>query len=165
MGESVTVLSGTLIREGSDAWRWRDGLPEPRVRDASPDEWNFRCRTYGSGRTFVEVPAGHAREFEALRWVLDGAREGRYRSGRSGDRTGPVTIREDGTPARMHIPPGTDPLRGHEPVLAPGPIPSVILVPIEDWDAWVAANPAGAEWDKADEAAILERARELGWTP
>jgi len=129
----------------------------------SPDEWNFRCRTYGSGRTFVEVLAGHAREYDALTWVLDGARAGRYGSGRSGDHTGPAVIQEDGTLGRMHIPPGTDPLRGHEPITAPGPIPSVILVPIEDWDEWARENPAGAEWDAADEDAILERARELGW--
>lgn len=159
----MTVLGGTLIREGPNAWRWRDGTPEPRVRDLSPDEWNFRCRTDGTGRTLVEVMRGSAMEAPALRWVLDGAREGRYTSGRSLDHTGPLTIDEHGNAGRMHIPPGTDPLLGHEPITSPGPIPSVILVPAEEWDAWVRDHPAGAAWDTTDEPALLDRARAVGW--
>jgi len=44
-----------------------------------------------------------------------------------------------------------------------GPIPMVVLVPIEDWDRSATDNPLGAEWDVADEEAILERAKSLGW--
>lgn len=150
----ISVFDGTLIREGPNQWRWKDGAPEPRVRDLSPDEWNFRCTTFANG-TFVEVPIGHAREYNALTWVLERAQSGQYRSGRSGDRTGPMTL-EDGRFHRLHVAQG---------VLSPGPIPSVILVPIEDWDAWVRDNPAGAEWDLEYEQDILIRARALGWKP
>ena len=45
----------------------------------------------------------------------------------------------------------------------PGPIPAVLLVPVEEWDQWTRDNPAGAEWDQTDEAAILDKARALGW--
>jgi hypothetical protein len=55
---------------------------------------------------------------------------------------------------------------GYEPLPeSRGPIPAVILVPIADWDSWVAAHPAGAAWDAADEPAILDRAYALGWRP
>ena len=64
-----TALAGTLIRQGKDAWRWLDGTPEPRVRDLSHDEWNFRCRTDGDRQTYVEVPRGLAQETTALAWV------------------------------------------------------------------------------------------------
>lgn len=155
-----TVLDGTLQRQ-ADGWVWRDGTPEPRVGDLSPDQWNFRCRTYGAGQTYVEVLRGVAQESDALAWVIEGARAGKYGGGVSGDHTGPMTSAGE----RMHIPPGTDPLLGHEPMTAPGPIPAVILVPIDEWDAWVRAHPAGAAWDVEHETAILERAHALGWRP
>lgn len=164
MTERITALSGTLQRHGRDDWRWRDGTPEPRVEDLSPDEWNFRCRTTGE-RTYAEVLRGIAQETEALTWVIDRWRAGIYRAGQSGDHTGPL-IEEDSGLRRMHIQPGQDPLTGHEPLPeSPGPIPAVILVPIEDWDEWVRANPAGAQWLVADEPEILRRAHELGWRP
>lgn len=40
-----------------------------------------------------------------------------------------------------------------------------VYVPIEDWDRWARSVVLGATWDRADETAILDRARALGWTP
>lgn len=160
----MSVFSGTLQRVGPNQWQWSDGTPEPRARDLSPDEWNFRCRTDG-GKTFVEVMKGAAMESRALKWVIDGWRAGKYRAGASGDHTGPWIIDDEGL-RKSHIQPGEDPLLGNEPLPeSPGPIPQVILVPVEEWDAWVKANPAGASWDTRDEEAILDKAYALGWRP
>lgn len=166
-GETVmpySVLGGTLIREARNVWRWRDGVPEPRASDLSPDEWNFRCRTTG-GETMVEVMRGVAMETTGLAWVLEGYRAGRYAAGQSGDHTGPLVFDGEGV-RRRHLRPGADPLAGDPRDAlpeAPGPIPAVILVPVADWDAWVRDHPVGALWLTADEPAILERAKELGW--
>lgn len=103
MTHTLTCLSGTLIRQSDGSWRWSDGQPESRIRDLSPDEWNFRCRTYGNGQCFVEVLRRVAQQSEALAWVIAGARAGKYGSGLSGDH---AESRD--------------------------PIPSVILVPIAD---------------------------------
>jgi hypothetical protein len=160
----ITCLNGTLIRQTDGSWKWSNGNPEPRIRDLSPDEWNFRCCTRG-GKTFVEVLRGVAQESEILGWVIGGAKSGKYESGKSGDHTGPLTIDDYGV-HRMHIQNGEDPLLGNEPLPeSRGPIPSVILVPVEDWDAWVKANPAGASWDLANETEILDLAYSLGWRP
>jgi hypothetical protein len=154
-----------LVRQEDGSWCWSDGQPEPRVRDLSPDEWNFRCRS-GNGQCYVEVLRGVAQESEALAWVIAGARAGKYRSGKSGDHTGPVIIDDNGVARRMHIQPGENPLLGHEPLPeSPGPIPAVILVPVAEWDEWVRTHPAGAEWDVAHETSILDRAYALGWRP
>lgn len=161
---TITTLGGTLVRHGRDEWRWSDGVTERRVRDLSPSrEWNFRCRTYGGGGTYVEVPRGLATETPTLAWVLERAREGRYQAGLSGDHTGPLVIDDEGL-HRAHIAPGEDPLHGHEPMPEqPGPIPQIVLVPVAEWDEWAADHPVGAEWDIEDQDAILARARELGW--
>lgn len=136
------------------------------MHDLSPDQRNFRCRTDGMGQTSVEVLRGVAQEPDALQWVLSGSRSGRYRTGSSGDHTGPAAIDLDGTVRRSHIAPGEDPLQGNEPMPEQrGPIPAVILVPVAEWDAWVRQHPAGAEWDAQHEAAILEQAHRLGWRP
>lgn len=121
---TTSTLGGALIRSGPDCWAWSDGTPEPRVSDL---RWsvvtNFRIRTESSA-SFVEVPRGFATETAELKWIIEGARAGRYRSGPSGDHAGPVDI---GTGKRLHVPPGSDPLRGHEPMTLPGPIPAVLL--------------------------------------
>jgi hypothetical protein len=161
----MTCLDGTLCRRPDGTWRWADGQAEPRVRDLSPDEWGFRCRAYGTGNVYAEVPLGLAAETDSLAWVVDGWRAGMYRLAQSGDHTGP-RIAEAGGCRRLHTQPGEDPMLGCEPMPeSRGPIPAVILVPIADWDSWVAAHPAGAAWDAADEPAILDRAYALGWRP
>lgn len=161
-----TTLDGTLSRRPDGTWCWSDGASEPRVTDLSPDRWSWRCRLY-AGSSYVEVLAGVARETPELDWVLEGARAGRYRSGINGDHAGPrIVLDAEGESRPMHIRPGEDPLRGHEPMPeAPGPIPSVVLVPWPDWQAWCREHPAGAEWSHADEPAILDRAYALGWRP
>jgi hypothetical protein len=50
-------------------------------------------------------------------------------------------------------------------VLAGAQLGPVILVPVEEWNEWVATHPVGASWDRADEPAILDRAARLGWRP
>lgn len=158
-------FSGTLIRQSRNQWQWIDGTPESRVTDLSPGEWNFRCRTYGDGVTLVEVMKGAALESEALAWVLTGYRAGKYTGGKCGDHTGPLVI-DDAGARRIHIQPGEDPLLGNEPLPeSRGPIPAVILVPINEWDAWVHDNPAGATWLTEHETAILDKAFALGWRP
>lgn len=154
--EPTTALQGALVRVGRDCWQWSDGTPEPRVRDLSPSaHYNLRCRP-----GLVEVPLRLAMEEDALAWVLEGRRAGRYRSGLDGDRTGP---RDASTGRRMHVRPGDDPMKGHvadaDPL--PGRVPEVVLVPTAEWDAWAAEHPVGAEWDQEHEAAILLRAEEL----
>lgn len=158
---TTTVFDGALERRDDGSWQWRDGAPEPRVQDLTLNQcYDFRCRTYGDGACYVEVPRGQAMEQDDLAWVLDGWRAGRYTLGLDGDRTGPRVFASD---RRAHIAPGQDPLCGHEPMPErPGPIPRVILVPIADWDA---RPPCGASWDTAHEDAILTRAYELGWRP
>jgi hypothetical protein len=131
----------------------------------SPDRWNWRCRTHGDGTTYAEVLWGAAMETPALRWIVDRYRAGSYRGATSLDHTGPLMIDGAGKARRMHIEPGTDPLLGNEPLPElPGPIPRVVLVPIADWDRWVADNPAGASWDRTHEPEILDKARALGWS-
>lgn len=161
----VACFNGTLVRQSRNQWQWSDGTPEPRVTDLSPDEWNFRCRSFGRGGTLVEVLKGVAIESESLAWVITGYRSGKYQGGTSGDHTGPLMIDDEGI-RRMHIQPGEDPLHGNEPLPeSRGPIPAVILVPVTEWDAWVRDNPAGASWDVKNETVILDKASSLGWRP
>lgn len=167
--EPISVLGGRLIRCATDTWQWKDGTPEPRVRDLQPgDQWNFRCRSHAK-TTYVEVLLGEChRHKESLGWVLAGVEAGKYRQDNSGDHTGPIraTLDDEGELHfdRMRIEPGEDPLHGNEPILHSRAIPKVALVPIEDWEQWCLANPLGATWDKTDEAKIFEQARMLGWT-
>lgn len=160
----ITTLGGTLIRHAKNDWRWNDGTPEPRATDLSPSRmYNFRCRTYGSGGTYVEVllSACH-RERDVLGWVLAGVEAGKYPQEWSGDHTGPLMMTDDG-PTRMHIEPGEDPLLGNEPIIRKRAIPRVALVPVAEWDQWAAEHPYGVQWDTAHEADILGTARKLGW--
>lgn len=146
---TASCLGGTLLRHDDGTWHWCDGTPEPRVEDLTISRaYSFRCRTYGGGGTYVEVPIGMAREEDDLSWVLDG----RYGTSYDGDRTGRA-IGPKGM-GRIHIDPRTD-----EPL--PTPPPKVYLVPVEDWDA---RPPCGATWLGEHEADILAIARRLGWT-
>lgn len=157
-----SCLGGTLRRRPDGTWWWSDGRQEPRAEDWSASrQWNFRCRTYGTGETLVEVLRGAAQEHHDLAWVIEGARAGRYRSGESGDHTGPLVIGGLGV-RRAHIAPGEDPLHGHEPMPEQrGPIPAVILVPALQWDLWSIQTPVGAIWDREYEADILATAQRL----
>ena len=159
-----TVFSGGLTRHGHNDWRWSDGSPEPRVTDLSASQvYNFRCRTYGSGETYIEVllSAAH-KERDVLGWVLDGVAAGSYGQDNSLDHTGPLVIGDQGI-SRMRVEPGEDPLLGNEPIVSMRAIPRVALVPASEWDVWAAENPYGATWSQNDEAAIFDKARQLGW--
>jgi hypothetical protein len=139
-----TTLAGTLGRH-PDGWRWQDGTPEPRVRDLRGSRhYNFRVRRTGAaGQMYVEVPLGRAREDDDLAWVLTED----YQESYDGDAVGPEDRGLDG-----RVRPGLRAAR-------------VRLVPIEAWERWDRETVLGAEWDRADEQAILDRARALGWVP
>ena len=141
--EDITALGGTLVRFGVDTWAWRDHSPAPKVRDMRlSDCYNFRCRTYGKGGTFVEVPTADAQKQEDLAWCSS------YERSTSGDDTGERRLHDDGRITRASDRPSG------------GAIREVYLVPVEDWDA---RPPVGALWDLADEEAIFAKASELGW--
>jgi len=61
---NMTALGGRLRRTGPGAWVRADGTPEPRVRDLRLADIapNYRCTTYGDGKTYVEVPATWQRD-------------------------------------------------------------------------------------------------------
>lgn len=149
MSSELTAFGGRLIRWGINTWAWRDGAPAPSVRDLSISQaYNFRCRTYANG-TFVEVPCREARGNEDLAWVLAGG----YQVGQSGDHVGQRVLHADGRITRAYAD-----ARGE--TTGQRVIPSVYLVPVEDWDA---RPPCGATWSIDDEAAILGKAASLGW--
>jgi len=157
------TLDGTLLRQIDGTWAWSDGTPEPRVRDMhAGDTYNYRCRTYGSGGTYVEVPLAAARREPDLTWVWTGVTAGRYGQSCSGDHTGPLQITEESV-SRMRIEPGEDPLLGQEPIDHKRAIPGVALVPIAEWDAWSRQTIVGVWWDQSHEAEILAIAGRLGW--
>ena len=142
----VTALGGRLVWWGRNRWAWSDGSPAPKVRDITPSwHYNFRVRgNRGPGAT-VEVPVKTAQAEPELAWVL----RGDYPRDLSGDHGSTRTIHADGRETRT-----SDSGKA---------IPEVILVPADEWDAWDASTSIGAKWDKADEPAILAKARSLGW--
>lgn len=140
-----TALGGTLERR-PDGWRWRDGTPEPRVSDLPVAAvHNYRVSRRGDA-AYVEVPVGRAREEDDLAFVRVGAAEGLYRRGPDVDAGLARLARAGSDDHHVH---GRD----------------AYYVPVEDWDRhWREHGPLGASWERADEPAILARARELGWT-
>ncbi len=140
-----TALNGAL-QYVDGAWQWRTGEYEPRVRSLklrglAP---NFRCIYMASvGTTLVEIPRDwtQARYWPARR-VDDDARAAisKLLAGRALD-----MIYAQGT---------AEALKDHE-LKRPG-----WLVFIAQWDD-VMNEVVGAEWDKADEVAILGKAQSL----
>lgn len=136
----IAALGGAL-RRGKDGWVWSDGQPAPQVRDLDASKhYNFRVRRVADGHA-VEVPMGMARENHDLAWVIHGHHPVSW----DGDMVGPEH-RLFGAVA--------DPAKRAA---------QVYLVPWDDWQTWAAITVIGAEWDVADEPAILARAQELGW--
>lgn len=140
---TASVLDGALSR-WSDGWRWRDGTPEPRVRDLTLREVapNLRCTTYGDGRCYVEVPA----TWRAARW---------WHGGRIDTEAAAAIaelIRDCGEPRAIYAD-GLAELCDDHRLTVRG-----WLVPIEQWDAAL-LEPCGASWDREHESDILARAR------
>jgi hypothetical protein len=132
-----TALDGALIRWSKDVWAWRDHAPAPEVKDITPSwYYNFRVQ---SG--CVEVPKKLLATEPELSWVAS------YPQGESSDHYGERTIHQDGRQTRRSQ--------------SGKAIPTVYLVPVEDWDEWDAKTCIGAKWDKSEEAKILKRAKEL----
>lgn len=169
-----TCLGGSLSRVAPNQWQWSDGTPEPRVTDLSPSQqYNFRCRTDGGGKTYVEVMLSVAhRERDVLGWVIAGAETGLYPQNFSGDHTGPRVLNiadhyADGDVPGISTPDAALEI-SRQSVLPDGTptkraIPRVALVSIAEWDAWARDNPYGATWPKACEPEIFAKARSLGW--
>ncbi len=165
----MSALQGTLNRTES-GWKWSDGTAAEGVYDMTASwHYNFRCRTYGCGTTYIEVPLNTARQEPDLGWVWRGYCDKKYEDGLSGDHKGERVLRIDEEYAEGDIAGISDPEIkvshiGH--VRADGgkrAIPRVALVPASEWDAWSQANPIGVRWDKIDEAKIMEKARSLGY--
>jgi hypothetical protein len=124
--------------QSTDLWEWTDtGELELAVRgltlaDLAP---SWRCRTYGSGETLVEIPADWHRD------VTDP------------DVRAAVAelLQAVGMQAEIYAEGLAELLDSHRAVI-PG-----WLVPIEAWDARM-AEVVGAQWDRKDEARILARA-------
>ena len=136
----MTALDGALERH-ADGWRWRDGTPEPLVRDMlASRHYGFRIRE----SRYVEVPIGLARENDDLAWVQLAADRGELEESWDGDVVGP-----DDRSLLGEVRPEKRAAR-------------VWLVPIATWDERN-RQPIGAEWDREHEDAILRRAAELGW--
>lgn len=141
-----TVFAGALLRY-KDGWRWRDGHPEPRVRDmllrdVAPA---FRFARYGT-RICVEIPAA---------W-----RDARYWPENRVDPRAAAIIEAllRGHGERMAISgDGLEALLGKQPQKIDG-----WIVALARWEATMSAL-CGASWDKRDEGAILARACALGW--
>lgn len=159
----ITCLGGTLVRVAPNQYQWSDGSPEPRCADLTLSAYyNFRCRAYGDGTTYVEVPLSVAYREPLLCWVIEGVKSGKYRQSHSGDHTGPRVIK-GGSFSRMRIEPGEDPLHGNEPIVHKRATPRVALVPAQEWDERSAQCPCGVIWDRSEQDEIFARARSLGW--
>jgi hypothetical protein len=145
----TTKALGGAIERRADGWYWRTGVVEPRVRDM-PMRWlapNLRCTTYAGRRTYVEIPAS---------W-----RQPRYWPDRRVDQDVAAAIEqliaECGKRSPIYAEGLAEPLDDHRLSI------DGYRVDVAQWDA-VMCEPIGACWDGADEAEILARARELGWT-
>lgn len=135
-----TTLGGALQRR-PDGWYWRDGTPEPRVRDMLLNDIapNFRVQ----GGT-VEIP----HDWRAPRHWPNGRidNDAAEAIGRLiGDLGKPGAIYADGLAEALDEPLAH--VHGH-------------TVPIAHWDAAI-REPCGTWWDREHEADILDTARRL----
>ena len=139
-----TILSTTLggaLQRRPDGWYWRDGTPEPRVRDMLLNDIapNFRVQ----GGT-VEIP----HDWRAPRHWPNGRidNDAAEAIGRLiGDLGKPGAIYADGLAEALDEPLAH--VHGH-------------TVPIAHWDAAI-REPCGTWWDREHEADILDTARRL----
>lgn len=141
----ATALGGTLTRWAKDTWAWCDHTPAPEVKDMTISwYYNFRICIRPDGQ-WVEVPVDQAKADPDLTWCVDAG----YSTSQSGDDMGERRLSLDsGRVTRLSTREGGKAIR------------EVYLVDVADWDA---RPPCGARWEKADEPAILAKARELGW--
>lgn len=141
-----TTLGGTLQRH-ADGWRWSDGQAAPEVADLLLNECapNFRCITSGSG-TVVEIP----HDWRSRKY---------WPSGRLDTETANVIdelVRDVGAKAPIYAEGLAEALDDH------AARKHGYTVPVAQWDAAL-REPCGASWPAEREAAILDRARSLGW--
>jgi len=132
-----TVLGGALRRAEHGLWEWTDtGDPEPAVRDLTLADLapSWRCCKRG-GQTFVEIPADWHRD------VTDPDVQAAVAE----------LVQTAGVQAEIYAEGLAEALDVHRAVI-PG-----WLVPVEAWDARM-SEVIGAQWDRKDEARILERA-------
>jgi len=143
-----TALGGTLYRR-IDGWYWSDGSSEPRVRDMLLDELapNLRCTRRGD-TTYVEVP----HDWDAARYWPGGRQDTDAAHAIRELLQSPVAVR-----APIYVEGLAEALDDHR-IIKHG-----WLIPIEQWDV-VMREHVGCWWDDGDEADILARARDLGYT-
>jgi len=147
-----TILLSALeeaLQRRADGWRWRDETPEPAARDMLLRDLapNFRCIAGGNGLTYVEIPET---------W-----REARWWPSRRVDQDAASVIEElikaVGDAATIYAEDIGEMIDNHR-ISRRG-----WRVPVSHWDIAM-REPCGVWWDIADEARILARARDLGWT-
>lgn len=135
----MSALNGALIWRGSN-WLWRDGTPEPRVRPMTLRDVAPNFRVMGG---MVEVPKSWR---DARHWPAEPVDSDAMRA---------IENLLTRAPAEMIYHEGVaEKLNNHE-LRQPG-----YRVPVSEWDAVMGAV-IGCWWDKADEAAILERAQQV----
>lgn len=136
----ITELGGALRRDAR-GWYWADGEREPRVRDLLLEDIAPAWRRVRRGRlAWIEIPTdwrSSVEHDEMLRAVTELVRD--YAS------IGPID--DIGAAAAVGR-------RGHRR--------SGYRVPLQMW-RMIMTQPVGATWDARDHAAILLRARELGY--
>ena len=139
-----TALDGALERH-LDGWRWRDGSPEPRVRDMLLADIapNFRCVTGGSGMTVVEIPLDWRNRKYWPRERIDPQAANEITA----------LITESGKRGAIYAEGLAETFDDHR--LRKGGY----RVPVALWDAAM-REPVGVWWDKTDETDILARAEQ-----
>ncbi len=146
---ATTALGGALVRDEAGTWRWRDGevarVRDMRLGDLAPA---FRCTSAPDGGCHVEIPK---------RWRSAGLWPRGHVDADAATTIGHL-IRAHGDVARIYAE-GLAELRDDHRLTRDG-----YRIPIEAWDEAMSAS-CGVWWDGADEPAILDRAKTLGWTP
>jgi hypothetical protein len=92
---------------------------------------------------YVEVPVKLAQTEPELAWVIG------YPTGNSGDDTGDRLLTQSKEMAHKSAREGGKAIR------------KIYLVPADEWDEWDAKTSIGVHWNRADEEAILEKARQI----
>lgn len=150
-----TCFGKRLIRSG-DAWRWIDGVIEPRVRDVPSWQADLTSRVGTRSTRVVEIPSRLADFYDPLGWVRRAAMRGDYdidfSSGSYPALPGPI-----GSSAQC--PPGERRSAGSTTAVM------VILVPLAHWVRWCQGCPILPVWSADDEWPLEQEACTHGWLP
>lgn len=147
---TITALHGALARR-DDGWYWRDGEHEARaedmrLRDVAP---NFRCVTYGSGGTVVEIP----HDWRAAKYWPAGRVDND-----AVDAIEEMIAHHTCEPSPIYAEGLAEMLDDHRLRK------SGYMVPLASWDGLM-ADVVGVTWPREHEADILARAESLRQAP